>query len=183
MNSVDYMDQRRSTNLTRRKEQRVSMNIFTCLLDLGLSNVYCLYEQVHSSTEPQISFRNFKRKVCEALIIPFQESRKRKYLQISEKPQYSNIATSIIGTIGTDHMLMENLDKSDIHCFLCLMSDKKKKKIYGCVACKKGFYVNCFTALHCSLALTGNTKPLVTLLLKTNEEKMSSSMARKSKHR
>ena len=46
MNSVDRMEQRRATNPTRRKEQRLHMSMFTFVLDLAVLQAFALYQVI-----------------------------------------------------------------------------------------------------------------------------------------
>ena len=55
-----------------------------------------------------------------------------------------------------------------------------KKTIYGCVNCKKGFHVNCFTAYHCHGALVGDTKALADMVIAAN--RMPRAANKTSKH-
>ena len=48
-----------------------------------------------------------------------------------------------------------------LKCYLCKILKKKcHQSIYGCIECKKGFHVNCFTVFHYQHALSGNNKLL-----------------------
>lgn len=63
MNSVDIMDQIRSTNPTRRNEKRLSMTMFTLVFDLAVHNAFALYlwiREVENETEQEMSYREFK---------------------------------------------------------------------------------------------------------------------------
>jgi hypothetical protein len=46
MNSVDCMDQRWSTNPTRRVEKRLHMSLFTLFLDLTMHNAYAVFQKI-----------------------------------------------------------------------------------------------------------------------------------------
>ena len=74
---------------------------------------------------------------------------------------------NVLGSIDHGHMLVENKGRKDINFHLCLYLKKKRRTIYGCVQCKKGFHVNCFTAYHCTGALPVQTKALMTMVLRT----------------
>ena len=77
-------------------------------------------------------------------------------------------------------MLLKNINKRDIDCYLCKIRGIKKRTIYGCCACGKGFCVNCFTAYHCKHMLSNNTQALVETIVATNEQKHGTT--KKSKH-
>ena len=44
----------------------------------------------------------------------------------------------------------------------------QKKTIYGCVACKKAYHVNCYMAYHFQGALEGDTKALADMVIAAN---------------
>lgn len=77
ISSVDPMDQLRFTIATTRKEARVEKTIFTLLLDLSVNNAFGIYIHIHVDEFNKITIREFKRKICEALVLPHR-SRKRK---------------------------------------------------------------------------------------------------------
>ena len=66
MNSVDRMDQKRSTNPTKRKEQRLGMSIFTYLLDLCVLQSFSVYKKLQPDKNEPLS--EYKRALCEELI-------------------------------------------------------------------------------------------------------------------
>jgi hypothetical protein len=69
MNSVDRMDQRRATNPTRRKEQRLHMSLFTFVLDLAMMQAFALHQVIDARTNV-LDFVSFKRSICESLVLP-----------------------------------------------------------------------------------------------------------------
>ena len=89
-------------------------------------------------------------------------------------------ADLVLGTNDDVHMLIENINKRDIQCYFCSLQGKKSRSIYGCVACKKGYHVNFFTAYHCRGALSAHSKELIDTILQTNENRPR--FNKKSKH-
>ena len=74
MNSVDIIDQRRSTNPTRRNEKKLGMTMFTMVLDLAVHNAFALYlwiREEENATEPEITYREFKRRIAVDLVAPY----------------------------------------------------------------------------------------------------------------
>ena len=69
MNSVDRMDQRRATNPTRQKEQRLHMSLFTFILDLSALQAFAL-RQVIDDGSNVLDFVSFKRSICENPVVP-----------------------------------------------------------------------------------------------------------------
>ncbi|KAK1938774.1 hypothetical protein P3T76_008849 [Phytophthora citrophthora] len=67
MNSVDRVDQLRSTNPIRRKEKRLSMSILTWTIDLALINVFALFQKIAGVQASRVKLREFKRRVAESL--------------------------------------------------------------------------------------------------------------------
>lgn len=49
MNAVDRMDQKRSTNPTQRKEMRISMTLFTAMIDVAINNAHAIYNVMGKS--------------------------------------------------------------------------------------------------------------------------------------
>ncbi|KAE8888356.1 hypothetical protein PF001_g20122 [Phytophthora fragariae] len=68
MNGVDRVDQLRSTNPTRRKEQRLSMSLLTWVLDLSIINGFALMKEIETGPAAPRTLREFKRRVCESLV-------------------------------------------------------------------------------------------------------------------
>lgn len=175
MNSVDRMDQRRSTNPTQRKEQRLHMSIFTYILDLSALQAYAVQQAI--SDEAIASFVEFKRSICEAFVLPYRSSRKRPR---DTSAMSNHVLESNIGRIEDPHMLTTNIGKTGIHCHLCLMRNEKFKTIYGCIKCKRGFHVNCYSAYHFQGAMRGDAKAIV-LMVKQSEKRLVKGLTKKSK--
>lgn len=166
MNSVDRMDQMMSTVCTRRKEKRLHMSFFTYLMDFACVQAYAVYHHVQEKGV-NMTLEKFKRNICIALVRPHRL--KRNYAALEEvESRIAVNADIVVGTNSNVHMLIENLEKKDIQCHFCYLRGKSSRSIYGCVACKKGFHVNCFTAFHCQGALAGNSRALVDTIVSTN---------------
>ena len=161
MNSVDRMDQKRSTNPTKRKEQRLGMSIFTYLLDLCVLQSFSIYKLLEPENKEVLS--EYKKALCDELI---DELKLEKIMKKEQRQEVMKVE-NVMGSIDHGHMLVENKGRKDINCHLCLYLKKKRRTIYGCVQCKKGFHVNCFTAYHCTGALPTQTKALMTMVLRT----------------
>ena len=90
MNGVDRADQMRSTNACRRKEKHLHMTIWHFVVDLCILNAFQVYLKLRNSqlidakkqgTEEEeirmakeMPLREFKRKVCVALCMPYAET-------------------------------------------------------------------------------------------------------------
>jgi hypothetical protein len=168
MNGVDRMDQRRATLATQRKEQRIQMTLFTFILDLAVKQGFAIYQKlVMGRAEKKLTFFNFKRNLCDSLIMPLRSSRPVGRPRKRSKPNSPREGTTerttieeAVGTIDNTHMLVENLGRKnvskkpinekpkDIDCYLCRKMGLELKTIYSCIKCRKGFHVNCFTAFH-----------------------------------
>ena len=174
MNSVDRADQKRSTNPTKRREKRLHMSMFTYILDMAVLQAHNVFQTL--KPDNNVSLVQFKRSLCEAFV---NDHRKRK----NGPDDGSNriVLEEVLGSNSHPHMLIENKNKKDINCYFCLLRGKKRKTIYGCVKCGKGFHVNCYTAYHCEGALEGDAKALATMIRGCNGQIPRASNKR-SKH-
>lgn len=68
MNAVDRMDQHRSTNPTRRREKRLSMTIFSLIIDLAVHNAFALYKVIDPTGI--LGYQDFKREIAIGLLTP-----------------------------------------------------------------------------------------------------------------
>lgn len=69
MNGVDRLDKLRAVQSMERKERRVTMPIFTLLLDASVINAYALYETLLGGGAKQMmSLRKFKRQIAKELL-------------------------------------------------------------------------------------------------------------------
>ncbi len=88
---------------------------------------------------------------------------------LSENGPFSLIGETLIANpVLSQHILLENkprknsLEKpQDIYCNLCRLLGYRMKTIHSCVACKKGFHVNCFAAFHNPELVRGSDKSLL----------------------
>ena len=182
MNSVDCMDQLRSTNPTRRRERRLGMTIFTLILDLAVNNAFALYNKVCPTLASTVHTREFKRKICEQLVKPYRHEKnkqKREESMTYVSPVVPSLSDSV-GIIECPHALVKNElgplgRRTEYCCYLCnILHNKQKKTIYGCTGCNKGFHVECFTAFHFRYALDGQTQALVEMAVNTELRQPSS---------
>ena len=174
MNSVDRMDQKRSTNPCRRKEMKLHMTLWTYYLDLAVIQGYAIFQVINPSS--RITLQDFKRDLCEEMVSEYREVRKRKKEMRTEVMSLENV----MGSIGNDHCLVETIGKKQGWCYLCLQRGIKAKSIYGCTMCKKIFHVNCYTAVHCQGALKGDTKTIMQMIM-ADETKEPRGKLKKSK--
>ena len=120
MNSVDRFDQYRQTYITLRRERRVTMSIFTFLLDASIYNAYAVYQQLNIS-EPRskvMDMKEFRRIVITQLV---GNETKRSQQQQNTNP------TTMPTTIGK-HILLTSKDKKTRCCHLCKIMEKTQKK-------------------------------------------------------
>jgi ribosomal protein L37AE/L43A len=125
------------------------------VLDLAMLQAFALH-QVIDARHNVLDFVSFKRSICESLVLPLRSQ--QKHCRSSEK-ENSNLMESVVGTVGDSdgHLLIETINKTGIHCHFCLLRGVKRKTIYGCTKCGRGFYVNCYTAVHFQGALKSDT--------------------------
>lgn len=141
------------------------MTIFTYILDLACHQAFSLLQTIRP--RESLSFLEFKRDLCEELVSEFRKRRKRKFEETLDQDEEKLDEEKNIGK--KPHMLIENLNKADINCHMCLIRGQKKKTIYGCTICGKGFHVNCFTAFHYENELEGHQKKMTQQLLSSTE--------------
>ena len=149
MNSVDCFDQYRKTHHLLRREKRVTMSIFTVLIDDSINNVYAYYFVCYFSGK-KISMTEFKQRIAELLVSKSRQSSDQKLNTTPEGPEFVPFI---------NHQLIKNKNKKRQYCYLCkiMMSKKKdsnmkikrpKQSEYSCVQCQRDFCVNCFTGYH-----------------------------------
>lgn len=184
MNAVDRMDQHRSTNPTRRKEKRLPMTIFTLLLDLSVHNAYALHKVLEPSR--QISYREFKWGISEKLVEAHLLSRNRRPRREDGENSGHSTGPGIerMGDIMLNHMLLENVNKTGVVCYLCHVLDNSKRRstIYGCAQCGKGFHVNCFTMYHFQNALIEHKPVLRRLIMDADGESSTRRQTKRGKY-
>jgi hypothetical protein len=109
---------------------------------------------------------------------------------IGETNQHE-IEGRVHGVVGvvSDHFLWQNLARPskeakpmDIHCSLCLAYGLKKKTIYSCVKCRKGFHVVCFSAFHFPQFVEGEFKPSFDNLIAASSLSNSEGSSKQSKY-
>ena len=164
MNSVDLMDQQRSTNPTRRNEKRLSMTMFTLLLDLAVHNAFSLHcwlvEHDEEGVIQEIKYREFKRRIATLLVGPYLTYKREKLLR--SKYHYNTDVEHILGESSSDHMILPTKNNQRIQCHLCKLVDnsKQRKSSYCCSICGVGFHPECFTAFHYQDVLSLHRKAL-----------------------
>merc|ERR1712071_22961 len=165
MNGVDRFDQYRSTNATEQREKRVTMRIFTFLLDAAMLNAYAIQGIIDPKGRKNL--REFKTIVAQMLVQEHLRMRNKKRTT-SSKPQ----TEEPIGCIVSRHVLLENQGKKSASCYLCSMmvgDGKERTSIYGCSQCKRAFHVNCFAFYHFEHALTDSKRPILQRLIREND--------------
>ena len=150
MNGVDRFDQVRNVNPCQRKEQRVSMSLFTWCLDVACNNTQSVLRSLYPHkqwnlfdlkhrialdlTQPYVDWKNKNKSARSTKVSP----RKRKdppeaVCELADKPYY----------------LLKSKDDKYHTCFLCRkVSSKRLRTMFSCVECKKGFHVECFSLFH-----------------------------------
>ncbi len=155
MNGVDKFDQVRSTNSTQRKEQRVSMTIFTFLLDSAIQNAYSILPLIDKTIKKKVEFRHFKREIAKALVKPFMDLKNIPMTPVCYDKV--RIIQKIDEAKDEKHYLVDVNHKGDknvtrVACFLCRVmlspNDNIRKTRTACIQCRKFFHVNCFYFFH-----------------------------------
>jgi hypothetical protein len=134
------------------------MSIFTWALDIACNNALSILKTLFP--DKKWIMRNFKREISIALVRPLQTMKAAKKLNSPQKRQQPLSFPDVDKIIGSDastHYLLKNKNGEAVQCFLCnILSGKRLRSAYSCVACGKGYHVDCFTALHFQNALSDN---------------------------
>jgi len=87
MNGVDRMDQLRSTNITRQREKRLHMTMFTMVLDLAIHQAYSIYilSVPNETRRKHNSLTTFKQQVALSLLLP-EMNKSQSAVSIFENP-------------------------------------------------------------------------------------------------
>jgi hypothetical protein len=142
MNVVGRMDQIRSSCPTRRREKRVSMTLFSLVLDFSIINARAIYQKLNFGKE--LTLTPFKQILCEQHVQPLVRLKESRNVTTEICYQWPNI-DDVVGSVDSTHYLM-NLKQNqkghaaDSHCYLCLLFHKKLKTRFGCVQCHKAFH-------------------------------------------
>ena len=180
MNAVDRMDQRRIYHPTRRSEKRVTMTLWTYIIDLCCHNAYAVLGVIDKQRAQKTDFREFKRCIVENLVMPFLQIRTQK--QCGPK-KFSSDAEMINANLGADdsfHYITTNKNGTALQCYLCrIVSGETYRSTYGCSACQKAFHVNCYTAFHFRNALKGNNVVLNAIALASDDNSKLKTRKRK----
>ena len=165
MNGVDRFDQYRSNNPTARKEKCVPLSIFTFLLDASVQNAFAIQKIIDPKSSCE--FREFKQVIAEKLVLPYLNEKRNQKVQRARSNREIDEGEVRLGSILSNHMLLESDGKRSANCYLCTIMAKdttKRTSIYGCVQCKQAFHVNCFTLYHFRDALNCHRPALVRLI-------------------
>jgi hypothetical protein len=127
MNGVDRMDQLRSTNITRQREKRLHMTMFTMVLDLAIHQAYSIYISLvpNETNRKHNSLTTFKQQVALSLIL-LEMNKCQSAASIIENPVQmlptarptSRGINETLGGISEIHMLLQNKGKEEQ--FLCI---------------------------------------------------------------
>jgi len=131
MNAVDHMDQIQFSCPTHRHKKRVSMTLFTMILDLAIISARDIYNKLYG--QKNYALTAFKQALCEQLVMPMVRSKEERNRRVTPEVRYRSPAVDdVIGSVDSRHYLM-NLKRNakgrvgDAHCYLCLIFEKKLK--------------------------------------------------------
>jgi hypothetical protein len=157
MNAVDRMDQRRQPRACQRWEKRVSMSVFSMVMDLACSNGYAVGCTLSSEYKAEVTFSEFKRRVAEQLTSPWIAGRPKTKEGGGRKRKRND--QDSIDCLST-HILSENERRQNgVHlkcgdCFLCVImgieqtGSKARGSKYGCFQCGQCYHIECFNRMH-----------------------------------
>lgn len=132
MNLVDIMDQLRATCATKRRERRVTMSLYTFILDLAINNVFALYRGWLWDNR-----KSLRKKYKVALM--------KDHSQIKAYREFKRqIAVALCGskerTNMSEETIMSNNDITADHTIVKLGNDKQtnKRGMRDCKLCSLG---------------------------------------------
>jgi hypothetical protein len=153
MNAVDRMDQRRQPLASQRREKRVSMSIFTMILDIACSNGYAIACTLSTDYKRSVSFREFKQRVADQLTLPWIDTRQKgseQKLKRSMSEPTTDAESLRFHILSDNEKRKDGKYRKDGSCSLCDVmgldatgSNKKSSKM-GCFQCGQCFHLQCF---------------------------------------
>ena len=89
------------------------MTIFTLLLDLRVNNTFALFHKLWPDKAVDTDFRDFKRMIYEQLVMPYNNSKKKKESLSKEKSSLAGMSitppsTTRIACDQEKHILVSN---------------------------------------------------------------------------
>ncbi|POM59005.1 Hypothetical protein PHPALM_36271 [Phytophthora palmivora] len=150
MNAVDRFDQMRSTNPIRRRKRRLTMSIFTWLLDVAIHNAFVIYPIIERGNGVLKSIRSAKEEIVNRLVTAQQQHMQ----SLRQRTNHREPIEDIIGSDSSQHMLTRS--RSKLLCRLCAIRGGKNRVKYACTRCRLGYHVECFMAVHYKHMMTEN---------------------------
>jgi hypothetical protein len=144
----------------QRKEIRVSMSVFTMILDLACNNGYAVACALSTKYKKKINFSEFKRRVADQLSRPWSLRKKDGRAQGQQVGAPSTITNENDANDLRLHVLTNNQERNsgkglkDGKCYLCdvLGTEKTMRETMsskmGCFQCGQCFHLQCFNMMH-----------------------------------
>jgi hypothetical protein len=168
MNAVDRFDQLRSTNPIRRREKRLSVSIFTWILDVSIHNAYVLYTLLYRNSNGIKSIRNAKEELISRLV----SAQQARLHMLKRRENHRESINEVVGGINSNHIFTKSNGK--LRCRLCRLRGGVNRVRYACTRCEEGFHLECFIVYHYKDIMTSNpnvSEVLEAILLHTNKVK------------
>lgn len=159
------------------------MSLFTFLLDASVQNGYAILQAMGDKSVRHPQVREFKRRIAEAFVAPLMERnvRRRTIQPLATVPDAQAQGG---GADSQTHVLLQNVGKKHVQCYLCkLMNAKGKvsKSMYSCASCRLSFHVNCFAFYH-NVDRLNLVRPRVGAIVEQAMQSAKSEGLRKRKH-
>ena len=157
MGSVDIMDQKRETSSVKRKEKRLSTDIFNYVVSLVCLNAHAIYDQLRlqqSITGKDYSHTEFRRLLAEQFCSCTDELESPPP-PTTPQPTGPALITDVEVPLHKHQMSQIEGNIFRPSCYVCTMYECRHKKRKSkprvnmvCLVCKLAFHPTCFTAYH-----------------------------------
>jgi hypothetical protein len=167
MNAVDKVDQVRSSTALLRRERRVSMSLFSWVLDAAIINTFAVVQILDPDTTNLKNIHDLKLQLIQALVKPWVDLKPvPSAVDLAMPPTATTSQRNLLASVGvldSEHVLLELVGGKRARCHLCyLLYNTERKVTDGCHGCKKAFHVNCFALFHYAGGFNGNAPRSVT---------------------
>ena len=139
MNGVDRMDQLRASSSAKRREKRVYMSLLSWILDLSVNSGLAIYKEMRCENQllTNLTVAEFKRLIMQGLVAAH-------IAQFSIAPEPS---CTVRPHGKSSHLLLKSKG-TRLRCFVCSALGFDAKVTQFCLACNRGFHINCFSIYH-----------------------------------
>lgn len=180
MNGVDRFDQLRASHMTARRENQISMPVFTFLLDASVQNGYAMNRSIKKPQTDTMTLKESERRVAEAMVAPiFSLQAQRKSLVFvtrstdlarcgrllcgsdTEKDEGADNGSSVHSQLNETtrkklQMLLPTIGYICVRCYIRTVRNVSKAEMwihYACHSYSLAFHVEYYAAYHYGLEI------------------------------